>query len=86
MAYRVVARPVARRGLRALEGRLRRQVAAAIEALGEAPRPHGCVKLAGRESEWRIRVRSVRVVYSIDDEAQVVTVLVVGQRGDVYKR
>ena len=44
----------------------------------------GCRKLSGREG-WRIRVGSYRVVYEIDDELQVVTVLHVGHRRDVYR-
>ena len=48
-----------------------------------APRPSGCLKLKGREG-WRIRVSNYRVIYEIDDNQQVVTVLHVGHRRDVY--
>ena len=60
------------------------RVKAAILKLSEHPRPRGCRKLAGREG-WRIRVSDYRVVYEVDDEQQIVTVLHVGHRRDVYR-
>jgi mRNA interferase RelE/StbE len=60
------------------------RVKTAILKLSENPRPKGCRKLAGREG-WRIRVGDYRVIYEIDDEQQIVTVLHVGHRGDVYR-
>jgi mRNA interferase RelE/StbE len=54
-----------------------------IRALAQNPRPPGCLKLRGREG-WRIRVGDYRVIYEIDDKQQVVTVLDIGHRRDVY--
>jgi mRNA interferase RelE/StbE len=34
---------------------------------------------------WRIRIGNYRVAYEIDDSGQVVTVLHVGHRRDVYR-
>ena len=59
-------------------------VKGAMKALGETPRPSGCKKLTGREG-WRIRVGDYRVVYEIDDDRKVVTVLHAGHRRDVYR-
>ncbi len=56
----------------------------AIESLEKEPRPTGCQKLAGREG-WRIRAGDYRVVYEIDDEQRMVTVLHVGHRRDIYR-
>jgi mRNA interferase RelE/StbE len=55
-----------------------------IRALSDSPRPPGCLKLTAREG-WRIRVGDYRVIYEIDDEQRVVTVLHVGHRRDVYR-
>jgi mRNA interferase RelE/StbE len=55
-----------------------------IRNLGKEPRPHGSIKLTGREG-WRIRVRDYRVVYEIDDQRQVVTIFHIGHRRDVYR-
>ena len=59
------------------------RVKAAIYRLGEDPRLRGCRKLSGRAG-WRIRVGNLRVVYEIDDGRQIVTVLHIGHRRDVY--
>ena len=56
----------------------------AIRSLGGEPRPTGCRKLAGREG-WRIRVGDYRVIYEIDDDERVVTILHVGHRRDIYR-
>lgn len=56
----------------------------AIYALAEDPRPTGCLKLKNREG-WRIRIGDYRVIYEIDDKQQIVTVLHVGNRRDVYR-
>lgn len=57
-----------------------------IGALTADPRPKGCEKLAGTTDGWRIRSGDYRVVYRIDDSAQVVTVTRVGHRREVYRR
>ena len=56
----------------------------AFDGLKQDPRPQGCKKL--RETAlWRIRVGRFRVVYAIDDKAQLVTVLkAVARREDTY--
>jgi mRNA interferase RelE/StbE len=60
------------------------RIVEAIRGLGENPRPPGCRKLTGREG-WRIRVGNFRVIYEIDDGQQLVTVLHLGNRRDVYR-
>ncbi|MBO1346276.1 MAG: type II toxin-antitoxin system RelE/ParE family toxin [Hormoscilla sp. GUM202] len=57
----------------------------AIFALAEDPRPPGCLKLTNREG-WRIRVGDYRVIYEIDDTENIVTILDVDRRRDVYRR
>jgi len=56
-----------------------------LQSLAENPRPHGCRKLVGSQSDWRIRVGEYRVVYEIDDEAEVVRVMRVRHRKDIYR-
>ena len=58
---------------------------AAIDRLAEEPRPHGTVKLAGRD-DYRIRVGDWRVVYEVDDVRRRVIVVRVAHRRDVYRR
>jgi mRNA interferase RelE/StbE len=63
----------------------REMIAAALVALAGNPRPSGCVKLAGADDLWRIRVRQYRVVYQILDDQLIITVVKIGDRKDVYR-
>jgi len=56
----------------------------AIRDFEQEPRPRASAKLTGREG-WRIRVGDYRVIYEIDDQQRVVTVLHIGHRRDVYR-
>jgi len=62
------------------------QVMDRIRRLGDDPRPPGCEKLVGMANAWRIRSGNYRVVYTVDDRAQVVTITRVGHRREVYRR
>ncbi|HXG56179.1 MAG TPA: type II toxin-antitoxin system RelE/ParE family toxin [Vicinamibacterales bacterium] len=84
-AYRVVVTPAAVRQLAKLPRQAREMVAAALVTLGTNPRPVGCVKLAGRDDLWRMRVRQYRVIYQILDAELIVTIVNVGDRKDVYR-
>ncbi len=53
--YRIEVAPAAVRQLRKLDPHARRRVQAAVELLGEEPRPPGAKKLAGGDGEWRVR-------------------------------
>jgi mRNA interferase RelE/StbE len=56
----------------------------AIAGLANNPRPYGYKKLKG-EDAYRIRVGDYRVIYEIDDNKIIVTVVSVGHRKDIYK-
>ena len=56
-----------------------------LQNLAGDPRPSGCLKLKGREG-WRIRVGNYRVLYRIDDQQQIITVVHIGHRRDVYDK
>ena len=60
------------------------RIAAAIEKLGDDPRPTGCKKLKGYENLWRIRIGDYRVLYSIEDDVLTVEILEVVNREDAY--
>jgi mRNA-degrading endonuclease RelE of RelBE toxin-antitoxin system len=45
------------------------------------PRPPGVVKLAGTDF-WRLRVGDLRIVYLIDEDANLVVVLKVARRSE----
>jgi mRNA interferase RelE/StbE len=85
-AYRLVIKPSAAKELGALGTRTdRRRIVALVRALGDEPRPRGCEKLAGRRQLLRARVGRFRVLYAIDDDERVVTVVKIGHRGSGYR-
>ncbi len=61
------------------------RIADAILQLEDNPRPQGCRKLRGLPG-WRIRVGDWRVIYTINDEARLVTIVDVRRRReDTYR-
>jgi mRNA interferase RelE/StbE len=62
------------------------RIKAAIDGLGENPRPLGVRKLRGRETEWRLRVGRLRVLYTIEDATRRILIHRVTDRKDVYRR
>lgn len=81
--YRVVFMPRVRRDMRRLPSRYTRLVFSRIRSLAENPRPRGTRRLHGT-NEYRLRIGVYRAVYTIDDEARVVTVNRVRHRGEAY--
>ena len=86
MTYRVEVAPAAVRQLCTLDPVARRRIHAALELLGEQPRPSGTKKLVGGDSEWRVRTGDYRIVYEIHDDVLLVLVVAVGHRRDTYRR
>lgn len=56
-----------------------------ILALADTPRPAGCKKLKGYKDHWRVRTGDWRVLYIIDDAANLVTITRVAHRREVYE-
>lgn len=56
----------------------------AIANLANDPRPHNCKKLKGEEA-YRIRVGDYRIIYEINEDKIIVTVVAVAHRKDIYK-
>ena len=60
------------------------RLAEAILQLESEPRPHGSRKLRGTE-EYRLRVGSYRILYTVDDATRTVVIVAVGHRRDIYR-
>lgn len=56
-----------------------------IKTLADQPRLTQTRKLRGAEKAYRLRVRSYRIVYTIDDEQKLVTVTAIRHRKDIYR-
>ena len=86
MSYAVAVETSAERDLKRLPRDILRRVDAELLALSQTPRPHGVVKLQGREGEgWRIRVGAYRILYTIDDYARIVSVYRIRPRATAYR-
>ena len=55
-----------------------------IEGLADNPRPEGCEKLTDRE-RYRIRQGDYRIVYEVQDDARIVTVVKIAHRREAYR-
>jgi mRNA interferase RelE/StbE len=74
----------ARKELEALPDAVLARVARHLDALQTTPRPSGCKKLRGATDLWRVRVGDYRIIYHVDDGAQVIEVQAIRDRKDVY--
>ena len=83
--YRVEFTSAAARQVRKLDRPVRARFLNAIESLATSPRPDGVKNLASTENAWRIRVGDYRIIYSIEDDVLVVTVVRVAHRREVYR-
>ena len=85
MAYRLEITPAAARDLRALPAAILARLDARIRALADTPRPRGAEPIRGRRGGLRLRLGDYRILYTVDDAQQVVTIGRAGHRRDVYR-
>lgn len=83
--YRIEVAKTAERQLRRLEERDQLRILRALTSLSAEPHPPGCRKMSGHEDLYRIRVGLFRVIYQIDDDRIIITVLKLGHRKDIYR-
>jgi mRNA interferase RelE/StbE len=83
-SYSVLVKRSAAKEIEALPPKDRRRVVARIQGLSGNPRPAGCEKLSGEE-KYRLRQGNYRILYEIIDRELSVTVVRVGNRGEVYR-
>ena len=61
------------------------RIIAAIDALGDDPRPPQSIKLSGSE-KYRLRCGVYRILYEIQNDVLIVCIVKVGHRKDVYRK
>jgi len=83
--YTITFARSARKELEALDEKIINRLFPKIENLSVNPRPAGCRKLTGNKYLWRIRVGTFRIVYSINDDKNLVDIIAVRDRKDAYK-
>ena len=83
-AYDVKLAPSAARELKVLQDALLKRVLSILRDLRAMPRPRGCKKLVGGESDYRVRVGEYRVIYRVNDVTKTVTVWRIRHRSEAY--
>jgi len=83
--WTVVVKRLPDRALRKLPHDGRKRVDGVLLALADEPRPHGCTKIEGHETLWRVKVGKWRITYSIEDDRRLVVVVEISTRGGAYR-
>jgi len=83
--YQIELTPAARRDLKSVPARVRKQIDKRILALAENPYPPGSKKLRGVEGLHRVRVGDYRILYIVEAKRLVAVIVTIGHRRDVYR-
>jgi mRNA-degrading endonuclease RelE of RelBE toxin-antitoxin system len=78
----------AKRALVGLPGRYRQRARRTIEGLASQPRPVGAKELRGRPGVYRLYLNGWRIIYQIDEEADIVWIVAVRMKTgpETYER
>ncbi len=79
MTYRVTLTAAVKKTLTRLPEKTHAAIIAALLPLSRTPRPSGVKKLQGRDG-WRVRVGDYRILYTIDDDEQIVAIFAIAHR------
>ena len=86
--YRVFVKKRAFKGLENLKSGIQGSIHELVRVLENEPIPYSdydVVKLRGRDNVYRVRIGSIRVIYSIDWENKLISVDRIGPSGSVYQ-
>ncbi len=84
-SYELFIKPSAAKELEAVGRKSdRTRIVDKIYTLKVDPRPQGCEKLTGQD-RYRVRQGQFRILYVVDDNERVVTVVKIGHRRDIYR-
>lgn len=83
-SYELVFKKSVAKDLRAFPKLDVRRILQRIRSLADNPRPMGCEKLSGQE-RYRVRQGTYRIIYEIEDNRLIVTVVKVAHRREAYR-
>ncbi|MEM2088324.1 MAG: type II toxin-antitoxin system RelE/ParE family toxin [Thermoproteota archaeon] len=86
--YRILVSRRAARFIGEVEQRLRKRIISEIKDLENFPfftEPHDIAKLKGKEDYYRLRVRSTRIIFKVNEKQRTIYVEKIGFRGKIYK-
>lgn len=82
--FKIEFKVAARKSLERLEKKDQLRIYAAIELLGDNPRPPLAVKIKGGDY-FRVRVGDFRILYSIDSGRLIILIIDLGYRREIYR-
>jgi mRNA interferase RelE/StbE len=82
--YRIRSRISLEKALKYISEKDRIRIAKRLRSLENNPRPYGCERLIG-QNKYRIRQGVYRIMYEINDDEHIVTVIKVAHRKDIYR-
>jgi mRNA interferase RelE/StbE len=82
--YRVDLRRNAQKTLEKIRTPEYSRIIETLLELEKKPRPRGTEKIRGTEL-WRVRKGDYRIIYVIDDENKVITIVRIGHRREIYR-
>ena len=85
MKWRIVFARTAEKELASLSSEIQLRIGRAIRLLEDNPIPAASKRLKGRE-EFRLRVGDYRVLYLLNHQSHVLTIIAVGHRREVYRK
>ena len=85
MAYRIELTKSAVKELQRLPAKIHDKVIEHLVQLEQDPRLFGAEKLTGIDA-YKLRVRNHRIVYEIDDANEIIRIVMVDDRKQVYQR
>ena len=85
MNYKIEIMRSAQKSLAKLPKNFQQKIITSIKDLSSNPHPPNSIKLSGR-SAWRIRINDYRVIYEINENVLIITVIVINHRKNVYRK
>jgi mRNA interferase RelE/StbE len=85
VTYQIQFSKGATKQLKKLPADVKERIDTKIQDLAIEPRPDGVKKLQGDDTSYRIRVGDYRIIYEIEDDVLLITVIKVGHRNQAYK-
>ena len=83
--YEILLEQAAERDLKKLSSEIFNRIIPEIKELAKNPKPQRCRKITGSKNDWRIRVGNYRIIYEIDARAEIIRVMRIRHRKDVYR-
>ena len=75
MAYQVKVNNSAEKSIKKFHKAVQSRIYNLLVSLGDNPRPRGCKKLKGIRNLYRVKCGDYRVIYTIEDDVLLVTII-----------